>query len=360
MTVNRTPRRISRREFIKLAALAGVLAGCRPAPQPTTVPSPTPAPPTAPPPTSPAEPTPAPTAALDRSEIIRFYPDAPSRVVRARHASVWDGDTLRPQAVGDALDAGVAALTGLDAAPAWAALFAPEERIAIKVNTIRGSLFWTPISLVTAITDRLQAAGIPAEQIVIFDRSNAEMENAGFALNPDGPGVRCRATDTDYVPGWTLDGSDVWLSRILVDECDALINTPVLKQHGTSGVTFAMKNHYGSFDRPETFHGRRILALADLNGLPPIKERTRLIVGSALTICTRDWQSAVTGDSLLVSFDPVACDTVALQLCTEAMAAQGLSTTAETALAAGWLTRATELGLGASDPADMELVEIQL
>jgi hypothetical protein len=90
--------------------------------------------------------------------------------VRAHHAGVWSGDELVPDALRQMLDASITELTGLnDAHEAWAALFAPDERIAIKVNALRGPCL-THVPLVMAVTACLQAAGVPAEQIVIFDR----------------------------------------------------------------------------------------------------------------------------------------------------------------------------------------------
>ena len=291
-----------------------------------------------------------------------MYPDVPSKVVHTRHAGVWDGETLAPEALRQLLDGSITALTGLnDATAAWAALFAPGERIAIKVNTIAGSRFWTHVPLVMAVTERLQEAGVPAEQIVIFDRYTIEMEDAGYPINKDGPGVRCHGTDRKETPGWQLLDTDIKFSDVLLN-CNALINMPILKQHGMSGISFAMKNHYGTFDKPSSFHvGDRInRGLAELNALPPIKERTRLIIGDALNIVRAGWYSAETGDSILMSFDPVAHDTIGLQIVSEALTAEGKSSEATISQATPWLQAAAELEVGTNDPNHIELVEVTL
>ncbi len=55
--------------------------------------------------------------------------------MRARHAGVWSGKQLDPEALREMLDASITRLTGLEEAKsAWQALFAPDEEIAIKVN----------------------------------------------------------------------------------------------------------------------------------------------------------------------------------------------------------------------------------
>ena len=337
--LNNRPRlgRISRRAFLKMAAAAGLLAGCSPIRQPDAAPTAVPVPTNAP----------------------KVVTKTLGKVVRARHTGVWDGETLVPEAIRQMLDVSIAKLTSIEnAGKAWAALFDPGERIAIKVNTIRSSDYWTHVPLVMAVTECLQDAGVPAEQIVIFDRATRELEDAGFPVNQDGPGVRCYGTDGNNTPGWTLMDTDIMLSDILLN-CDALINIPVLKAHSIAGCTFAMKNHYGTFNKPGRFH-TRIEAIADLNALPPIRDRTRLIIGDALTICTFGWSRAVTGDSILMSFDPVAHDVVGLQVLNQAMESGGVVLSQAASIASVWLGRAAELGLGVNEPDAIKWTQLTL
>jgi hypothetical protein len=273
------------------------------------------------------------------------------------------------------LDASISELTGLgDAAEAWAALFDPGERIAIKVNTIGGSEVWTHAPLALAVAEALQDVGVPAEQIVIFDRYTDELIYAGYTINRDGSGVRCYGTDRDYAgwdrrspTGWRIAGLWVRLSRILL-ECDALINIPVLKAHSRSGVTFAMKNHYGTFNRPEDFHSAELVwrGIAGLNALPAIRDRTRLVIGDALWVSLRTrtsvpwWTLDAVGDAILMSYDPVAHDTVGLGILNELIEANDGSFTWASRLADLWLQGATELGLGTNDPDSIDVVEMGL
>jgi uncharacterized protein (DUF362 family) len=284
-----------------------------------------------------------------------------STVVHISHSGVWSGDTLVSDAIGQMLDTAIASLTGLDdARVAWASLFHPSERIAIKVNTIRGSSYWTHVPLVLGVTDRLRAVGIAPEQIVIFDRNSGELGSAGYAVNKDGPGVRCQGTDSGYSNGWTIMDQDVGLSNILLN-CDALINMPILKQHGIAGISFALKNHYGTFNKPGSFHGERIArGMAELNTLPPIKDRTRLIIGDALAIVKSGWHTATVGNSILMGFDPVAHDTVGLQLYRNAMTAEGINTERAAQRANGWLTNSAQLNLGTDDLDEIGLMEMNL
>jgi hypothetical protein len=338
-------RRIPRREFLKLAAATGLLAGCRPAQQPTIPPTPS----------ETAEPTQASTATPPPAKL--------SKVVRTHHAGVWDGDILTPQAIRQMLDASITELTGLnDATAAWASLFDPSERIGIKINSNQASS-WTHVSLVMAVTEQLQALGVPPEQIVIFDRSTDELYDAGFPINEDGPGVRCYGSDGAYTEDCMLESaSGLRLSDVLL-HCDALINIPILKQHMFAGVSFAMKNHYGNLNVPSILHYGKALkrGLAEVNALPPIRDRTRLIIGDLLEVVLGDhWDTAVTGDSIFMSFDPVAHDTVGLRVLSETMTANGKDPTGYVDKANNWLTNGASLGLGAADPERIEVTEVNL
>ena len=48
----------------------------------------------------------------------------------------------------------------------------------------------------------------------------------------------------------TFGTANVKLSKILTRECAMVIGLPILKDHSSAGVTFAMKNMYGVVERP--------------------------------------------------------------------------------------------------------------
>ena len=359
---------VSRREFLKVAAAAGLLAACSPAQAPAPTPTNAPPPPTAtsaPASTPTTTPVPAAVASAGRPDVVKFYPDVTSKVIHARHSGVWSGKKLEPKAIRQMLDASITKLTGLnDAKEAWLALFKPTEKIAIKVNAFRNSVIYTHFPLVTAVTDSLVEAGIPAEQIVVFDYRTEELEWAGFTVNKDGPGVRCFGTEMDYTKGFKVNDVDTQLSNILLSS-DALINIPVLKVHDFAGISFAMKNHYGTVLRPFELHDLAVY-MPGLNALPDIKDRTRLIIGDVLQANVKYgyswpyWKADYTGDSILMSFDPVAHDTVGFQILTQLLTDQGGDPRAYKAMATPYLEGAAKAGLGAYDPANFELTEVKV
>ncbi len=377
---------LSRKEFLRLMA-AGLgplissawLQGCAPPPTPSSTPIPPTAVPTSPPPTATSPPTAtiAPTATpvpqvvvlpngIRRPGIIQMYPTAPSTVVHTHHAGVWSSKQLAPKAIREMLDASITKLTGLkDAKAAWQALFRPDEQIAIKVNAFTNSIIWTHVPLVEQVTASLVDAGIPAEKIVVFDYTSDELKTAGFHINPSGAGVRCYGTETDYAAEIRLEnGVRVQLSNVL-KKADAVINMPVLKSHMIAGLTFALKNHYGSVVYPAGLHSVDN-SLPGLNALPDIKDKTRLVIGDILEACLAHearypyWRSDYVGDSILMSYDPLAHDRVGMDIFKQLKADQGQDSTSQEGMSQGWFANAGTTGLGANDPKNIKLEEIKL
>jgi hypothetical protein len=344
---------LSRRTFIKASAAAGaagLLARCAPSINVSR------------------------TAVLRQPEILLRGVEGKHRVVHTRHSGVWkqtptgttgDNAFLDAGAIRKMLDSSITALTGLDdARDAWGSLFSADEWIAIKINTIQGSRLWTHEPLAAAVAQSLIDAGIPPEQIILYDRNDLQIRLGGFTINRSGEGVQCYGTENSYTSGWRIADRNIKLSNCLL-QCDALINIPIYKTHGIGGFTFAMKNHYGTLDKPGDFHQGVIeWAIPELNALPAIKDRTRLIVGDILAACTVPraddpyWRLDTVGDSILMSFDPVAHDTVGLGMIYD-LAGKGTHELYPNgiALAQGWLRYAEELGAGANSAERIEIVE---
>lgn len=322
--------------------------------QPATY-TPVPATPTAPP-----EPTATPLPPLPgRAELMAHWPTtATSRVVIVRHGGVWAGDQPDPAVVLQMLDAGLGTLTGTGDVPAvWRALFAPGERVLLKVNCIAYGGPTQP-AVAYAVAQRLQEAGLPAENILIFDRTDNELAAAGYSLNDGGPGVQCH--------GARGTGTEAPLSQARVrfyqefDQTDAVINLPTPKQHSGAGVSVSMKNHYGSVDRPGALHGDLCdPAIAELNAQANVRDKTRLIVGAALQVSPRDWNSPERENALLLSFDPVALDTVGRDILVRHREASGLDSRFLVE-GARQLRTAQTLGLGATDAELIDLREVVL
>jgi hypothetical protein len=192
-------------------------------------------------------------------------------------------------------------------------------------------------------------------------RTTVKSETGMRLFRPDI--IRC--SYTKYEEEKSLLDSRIRLSDILL-ECDSLINVPILTgiTFFGAGISFALKNHFGTFDRPRDFHGEKFVAgVTELNNLPDIKDRTRLIVGDILT--SKSYRSSheryvIAGNKILTSFDPVALDSVGAQIAEAAYAAEGKEDAVVIKQAMPWLRRASEMGLGTAASENIDLVEIDL
>jgi uncharacterized protein (DUF362 family) len=287
------------------------------------------------------------TSAPSREDLLAHYPATAQSVLSVvQHDGVWNGDQIQEHVVLQMLDAALTQLTGLnDALSVWRALFDPGETIGIKVNTI--SRYTTTPVVTYAIAKRLQEAGIPAEQIVIFDRSDGELRARGFTVNADGAGVRCRGAK-----GWDqpveVTGTKQGVHDVLLS-CSALINVPAYKMHSMCGLSAALKNHYGSIHAPGSMHGNHCDPyIAELNNIPVVREKTRLVVGDALRTCPYDWNRMTKEGLIAMSFDPVAHDFLARMVLAKRIEADGRSA-GIVVERSGYLASAVELGLGADE-----------
>jgi len=267
------------------------------------------------------------------------------------------------------LDRSMQALFGRDnAIEPWQKLVHPGEKVGLKVNALGGRGLSTNLRLVEAICERLQGAGIRANDIVVWDRDSDELERVGFHISTAGNGVQCFGTDrVGYEEDLVTYGNvGSRLSRILTQRCDLLINVPVLKDHDGAGITAALKNMYGVIHNPNKYHPNGCNPyVADVNMLPEIKSKMRLTICDATTASYEGGpgykpQYAWKENALIVSQDPVALDYTGWQIIERKRAERGLKTLEAEGRAPHYIATAAdaEHRLGTSDPKKIATVEV--
>jgi uncharacterized protein (DUF362 family) len=255
---------------------------------------------------------------------------------------------------------------------AWKSIGLPHAAkngvIGIKVNGLGGRGISTHAVVIQAICERLQQAGVAPGNIVVWDRTARDLQACGMKINTDRGKVRCFGSD---VAGFEAKPSawgiaNVRLSKIFTQECAAIINVPVLKDHELAGVTFAMKNMYGAIDRPDTLHaGHCNPGVADLNCIPAIKEKICITIGDALASVYQGgpgfrpeylWYP----NAIVVGEDRVAVDRVACQMIEKKRAEMGLPTLAAAGRPATYIDTAADAKhkLGVSDLKRIKLIEV--
>jgi uncharacterized protein (DUF362 family) len=294
---------------------------------------------------------------------------AKSRVVIARDAMLRGaGTTADSRRMLSLVDRAMQALFDRDnPIETWKKLVRPGETVGLKVNSLGGRGFCSN-PLVEAICERLQEAGIRANDIVVWDRDSDELERAGFHVSTGGTRVQCFGTDrVDYEQELVMHGSvGSRLSKILTQRCNVLINVPVLKDHDGAGVTIALKNMYGVIHNPNKYHPNGCNPyVADLNMLPEIRTRMRLTICDATTASYEggpgykpeySWKN----NALIVSQDPVALDYTGWQIIERKRAEKGLKTLEGDGRAPHYIATAADPQhrLGTNDPRRIAVVEV--
>jgi uncharacterized protein (DUF362 family) len=289
--------------------------------------------------------------------------EAKSRVVIARGAGM--GGAALSRALDNAMRAYFSVDTPLEA---WRRVVKPGEVVGLKVNCLAGKGISTRVALVEAICERLQETGVPQKNIVVWDRLNTDLESAGFHPSTNPNRVRYLGNDVlGYGNELVAHGeAGSLLCRTLTDVCDAVINLPVLKDHGIVGVTMALKNMFGAIHNPNKYHlNVGDPYVADVYMLGPIRGKVRLHLCDAITAQYEGGPSFMPQwtwpfNGLLVSQDPVAMDAVGWRIIEQKRAERGMPPLKALRREPTYIIRAAGPAhrLGVSDPARIDRVEV--
>ncbi len=295
----------------------------------------------------------------------RSAPSRPVVAVARRPGLVGAGGALDPRQLEAALGAAVARAAGeATAVAAMRRLFRPTDVVGIKVNCLGGRGVSTRPEVALQLAAFLQAAGVPANRIYVWDRTDRELRAAGYALS-SGPGVRVFGTDEDFdgrLVEWGPSASR--FDRVLAHDLTALISCSVLKDHGLAGASLTMKNWYGVVHNPNKLHDDNCAPyVPHLVACPVIHDKLRLnVVDGALAQCHggpgRAPRWAWPYGGFLASTDPVAVDAVGRQVLEARRREVGLPSLAAEGREPGHIAGAARLGLGVADPARIERVEV--
>jgi uncharacterized protein (DUF362 family) len=266
------------------------------------------------------------------------------------------------------LDNGMQSLFAADhPLTAWEQVVKPGEVIGLKVNCLSGRGA-THTTLVQAISERLQAVGIRSEDIVIWDRFNSDLEDGGYRLNHRGRGVRCFGNDTlGFESDFEIFKSAAsLLCKTLTRVCDAVINLPVLKDHGIAGITISLKNMFGAIHNPNKYHlnvGNPYIP--DVFSLPSIKKKVRLTICDAIVAQYEGGPSYMPHwswplNSLILSRDPVALDYTGWQIIEAERKKRGFEPLKAVNREPEYITTAADPQhkLGTNNPDQIELVRV--
>ena len=257
-----------------------------------------------------------------------------------------------------------------DAMSSWKKLVRPGQVVGLKVNTIAGPGLSTNVTFAQAICERLQQSGIKPGNIIIWDRTNRELDHAGFRLSSDPNKVRVIGTDSSgygYEDAHEKFGSvSCPLSKILTRTCDVVINLPLLKDHSGAGVTLSMKNMYGVIRNPNDCHANGCNpGVADVNSLPGIRSKVIFTIADLTTVGYEGGPGfrpdyAWKHNGVMVARDPVAIDYTGWRIIERKRAEKGLKTLEAAGRVPRYIATAADAQhrLGTDDPRSISVVEL--
>jgi uncharacterized protein (DUF362 family) len=290
----------------------------------------------------------------------------PGRVVEIAHAGSVVDDAIQEDAVKKMLERGMRDLVGSDnATEAWRRFFAPGDVVGIKVNPVGAPHAISNYATVREIIAGLRSAGVRPRDIVVFDRYRRQFQNAGYPDQlPDG--VRWDASVEDYddvqldVKGYDPDVYVAMelaalgrhdpkddrtrrshLSLIASRQVDKIVNVPVLKDHGSAGVTLALKNlSHGLVNNVARSHATHATNACNtfipaIVAMPKIRQKVVLHVLDGLKAVFQGGPGARKEftwayRSLFFATDPVAVDQIGWEIVDAKRKQSGLPPVAQT------------------------------
>ena len=267
------------------------------------------------------------------------------------------------------LNKSLSELTGVkNIKTAWGKVAGRDDVVGLKLNCVAAPNLSPSKELVDAIIEGLKLAQVNENNIIIFDRSNRELERGGFKINSSSSGVRCFGTDALSEPFQneieTSGSVGSLFSNIISKICTVVINVGVLKDHNLSGVCAGMKNFYGVIHNPNKYHDNNCNPyIADLCSHKYIKDKLRLTVIDSI-VCQYNggpgynlkW--CVDFNSLIVGVDMVAVDRVAHDIIETERKKYGLPTLREDKRYPAFIDTASKMGLGEGDLNKIKVVRI--
>jgi uncharacterized protein (DUF362 family) len=245
-----------------------------------------------------------------------------------------------------------------------------KDRIGIKINTIGGKNISTRPKVALSLADSLSENHGGDGEVIIWDRTNRELRDAGYKLNWNRGRIKIFGTDTQGI-GYNPDlvshlniGS--LFSSIQADQISSSISLAILKDHGLAGVTAGMKNYFGSVHNPNKYHDTNCDPyVAEVFDTYPIKKKHRLSILDGLMIQYHRGPSfhsrwADKQGLLIFSFDPVAADSIGWQIIEKLRAKKGLPSLREESREPRYLKTAEKMGLGSADLNTITIEEVEL
>jgi len=229
-------------------------------------------------------------------------------------------------------------------AQAWRTLLSTNDVVGIKVYSRPGPNSCTRPAVVAAVIEGLLTAGLPATNILVWDKDITDLKLAGFLDLASHYGVQVRGSlqagydpatfyespilgnlvwgDFEFEKGGSELGRKSFFSKLVMRQMTKIINVTPLLNHNSAGVSgdlySLVTGSVDNFVRFEATPERLATAVPEIYNLPPLADRVVLNIVDAL-ICQYEGAErsllhySITLNQLRFSRDPVALDVLSLQ-----------------------------------------------
>jgi hypothetical protein len=331
----------------------------------------------------------------------------PGRVVEVKDPRSLVDDKIDAKVVGDMFERGVRTLTGKDMKQSYALLFEPGDVVGIKVNPVGPPLINTHIELTQAVVKWLVDNKVTPDHIVIWDRFDYMLKDAGYTADQFPKGVRVEGLQTMdetgntwkdakgnhvsvdnfdkdvfyfakgivgknvrgykddefYLNQHVYNGEYSYFGKLLTKQLTKIVNLAAFKNTG-AGISMATKNMgYGSLCNTGRLHAPLFFNVCtEVLAAPTVREKLVLNVTDGLRGQydggpDKNAQFVYANHSLYFATDPFALDMICHRQLVAKRKEMGVAVN-ENPRFTDYLHYAERLGLGVANPEKIQYVRV--
>jgi hypothetical protein len=327
----------------------------------------------------------------------------PGKVVEIYDPKAMTDNKIDPQVVKAMFRKGITMLTKKNPAESFGLFFEKDDVVGIKVNPVGPGLISTRLEVVDAIIGWLTENGLKKKNIVIWDRFDYMLKDAGFTaqrypgigieglqtmdeeaaagktkdnslwLDKNGNHVSAGNFDKDvfywadvegpkdlpYLNQHVFNGKHSYFGKLITKKLTKIINVPVFKNTG-NGVSMATKNlGYGAICNTNRLHRPLFFDVCtEVLAFPGIRDKLVLNITDGIRAQYEGGpmpaaKFAYSYNRLFFAGDPFALDMICHQLIVKKRKEVGIKVN-EHPRYTEYLRYAQRLGLGIADPEKIE------
>jgi len=331
----------------------------------------------------------------------------PGKVVAVKDERAMNEQGVNGKVVASMFEKGIQALTGKSPAKSFKLFFDKSDIVGIKVNPVGAGLIATRLEVVDAVIAWLRRGGLPAASIVIWDRFDYMLADAGFTpARYPGIGIQGLQTmdeaaaegrsnddsrwldnngrhvsennfdlgayyfadveapqDKPYLNQHVFNGKYSYFGKLLTKTLTKIINVPVFKNTG-NGISMATKNlGYGAICNTSRLHKPIFFDVCtEVLAFPAVRDKLVLNITDGLRAQYDGGpdplaQATYFLNTLFFASDPFALDMTCHNLLLQKRKEMNVKVN-EHPMYTEYLRYAQRLGLGIADPAKINFLQV--